>query len=206
MATTGPSVETPSFDGTDWGPRPASEGDLTRGMLLLRASNMNMMRLQLAMERSDRRLAMEALDGLVALDGEIRGLIEDMPPAHETLIEMSRRLDAQKTVLASEKLVFAAGRAGPSLARPREIAPPPPVAEPELAKSLNVAPAEPDADAEWVPAYVLAEEGKTRRGRRFAILAAVVLILILAGGGALYVTGLATLPFDALPILGGESW
>src|SRR3546814_5591924 len=96
MATTEQSAGTPSYNGLDWAARPASESDLARGMLLLRASNMNVMRLQLAMERSDRRLAMEELDCLVALDGEIKGFIEDMPPADAALHEMTRRIDAQK--------------------------------------------------------------------------------------------------------------
>ena len=208
MATTEQSAGTPSYNGLDWAARPASEGDLARGMLLLRASNMNVMRLQLAMERSDKRLAMEALDGLVALDGEIKGFMEDMPPTDGALDEMSRRLDAQKAVLASEKLVFAAGRAGPSLARRNEIAPSPPVAEPEVARSLNLPPSgtEPQqAEPEWIPAYLLEEEEKaTGRGRRFALIAAVMLLLILAGAAALYMAGLSALPLGALPFMGGE--
>ncbi len=199
MATTGPGVETPGFIGrADWAPRPASESDLARGMLLLRASNMNVMRLQLAMERSDRRLAMEALDGLVALDGELKGFIEDMPPSDDAFSEMTRRLDAQKAVLASEKLVFAAGRSGPSLAKPREIGPSAPVAEPEVGRTLNL-------ETEWVPAHLLEEEERAGRGRRFAWIAAALLLLILAGAAALYMAGLATLPLGALPFLGGES-
>lgn len=197
MATTGQSVDTPKFNGpANWTPRPASESDLARGMLLLRASNMNVMRLQLAVERSDRRLAMEALDGLVALDGEIRGFIQDMPPADESLVEMTRRLDAQKAVLASEKLVFAAGRAGPSLTRPREIAPAVPVAEADVARSL-------DLPSEWVPAHLLDEREGTGAGRRFAILAAALLLLILAGVAATHFTGLAPNLLQSFSLPGG---
>ena len=199
MATTGPGVDTPGFIGrANWVSRPASEGDLARGMLLLRASNMNVMRLQLAMERSDRRLAMEALDGLVALDGELKGFIEDMPPADEALTEMARRLDAQKAVLASEKLVFAAGRSGPSLARPKDIAPPAPVAEPDAPRTLSLEP-------EWVPAHLVEEEDEAGGGRGVAWVAAALLFLILGGVAALHLAGLATLPISAIPFLGGES-
>lgn len=199
MATTGPGVDTPGFIGrANWVSRPASEGDLARGMLLLRASNMNVMRLQLAMERSDRRLAMEALDGLVALDNELKGFIEDMPPADNALSEMTRRLDAQKAVLASEKLIFAAGRSGPSLARPKDVAPPAPIAEPDAPRTLNLEP-------EWVPAHLVEEEKEAGRGGRIAWIAAAFLLLILAGAAALHLAGLATLPINALPFLGGES-
>src|SRR3546814_5011313 len=152
MATTEQSAGTPSYNGLDWAARPASESDLARGMLLLRASNMNVMRLQLAMERSDRRLAMEALDCLVALDGEIKGFIEDMPPADAALHDLTRRIDAQNAVLASEQLVFAAGRVGTGLRHRGDAAPapPPPVAEPEVARSLNLAAAEPEPDRKSV--------------------------------------------------------
>src|SRR3546814_13200218 len=125
MATTEQSAGTPSYNGLDWAARPASESDLARGMLLLRASNMNVMRLQLAMERSDRRLAMEALDCLVALDGEIKGFIEDMPPADAAPHEMTRRTASQNAVPAPEKLVFPARRVRPG-PRPRGAAAPPP--------------------------------------------------------------------------------
>src|SRR3546814_13121021 len=67
---------------------------------------------------------------------------------------MTRRIDAQKAVLASEKLVFAAGRVGPGLRHRGDAAPAPspPVAEPEVARSLNLAAAEPEP--ERIPAYM----------------------------------------------------
>jgi hypothetical protein len=140
---------------------------------------------------------MEALDGLVALDGELKGFIDDMPPNDRAFSEMTRRLDAQKAVLASEKLVFAAGRSGPSIDRPRQIGSASPSLGPEEARTLDLEP-------EWIPAHLLEEEADAGRGRRFAWIAAAILLLILVGTAALYVAGLATLPLGALPFLGGE--
>ena len=40
---------------------------LAEGLMLVRASTLKMIRLQLAMERHDRRAAIEAVDDLVAL-------------------------------------------------------------------------------------------------------------------------------------------
>src|SRR3546814_11437238 len=91
---------------------------------------------------------------------------------------MTRRIDAQKAVLASEKLVFAAGRVGPGLRHRGDPAPAPspPVAEPEVARSLNLAAAEPEP--EWNPAYMLEEKKVAARGRRIALVNLPTLLLL----------------------------
>lgn len=166
---------------------PVSARDLTRSMLLLRASNMSVMRLQLAIERRDRRRAMEALDGLVALDGEIRGLIEGMPAADGAFAEMARRIDDQKAVLASEKLVFAAGTTGPALARPAPVVvalaadPGSPEGRSLDRPSEDEAAAPPEADWATVCARE-AEEQAPPPGRRIRL--AVTALLLAAGMAA----------------------
>ncbi|MGS1018317.1 hypothetical protein [Allosphingosinicella humi] len=153
MATTGQIAESLAFREPGWSDQPASVTDLARGLMLLRASNMNVIRLQLAMERSDRRTAMEALDDLVALDREIGGFIGE-PPDPE-LSEMARHLDSQKTVIASEKLVFAAGKRGPIIAPGSQVPPPATPAEIEPGPEEIAAYADPMAglyaDEEAVP-------------------------------------------------------
>lgn len=95
--------------------QPVSGSDLARGLMLLRASNMNVVRLQLAMERRDRRLAMEAVDDLVALDREIGGFVSAMPQARSHFGDLSREIEGQRTAIAAEKLVLAGGKSGPRL-------------------------------------------------------------------------------------------
>lgn len=170
MATTGQIAESLDFHEPGWSDQPASVTDLARGLMLLRASNMNVIRLQLAMERSDRRTAMEALDGLVALDREIGGFIGE-PPDPE-LSAMARRLDGQKTVIASEKLIFAAGKRGPTIAPGSRVPSPP-------------APAEVEPGPEEIAAYAAPyieeypnEEAAPRRAWRVLGLAVLLIVAI----------------------------
>jgi hypothetical protein len=177
MATTGHEAGIPRLRKQDWtgepGPLSVSRQELARSMTLLRASNLNVVRLQLAMERQDKRQAMEALDGLVELDGEIRELVGAMPAEAESLREMTRRIDDQRRAIASEKFVLAAGRAGPAQARNTN---PVPVAEPALP------PDEAPEHCEASDAYVEAD-GETG-GRHTAALILALLFLVAAIGAA----------------------
>lgn len=97
---------------------PASRADLAIGMQLLRASNMKAVRLQLALFRRDRTLALEAIDGLVDLDAEIASFIADMPPPAVSVNEMDDIavwIDEQKRAIASEKLALVCGADGPGV-------------------------------------------------------------------------------------------
>jgi hypothetical protein len=185
MATTGQIAEPRTFRESGWSDQPASATDLARSLMLLRASNMNVIRLQLAMERSDRRTAMEALDDLVALDREIGGFIGD-PPDPE-LSEMARHLDSQKTVIASEKLVFAAGKRGPAIAPGSQITPPAMPAEIEPGPEEIAAYADPVAD------FYTEEESAPRRTWR--VLGILALALVAVGlAAALYLAITNQLP------------
>ena len=55
--------------------------ELAEGLMLVRASTLKIVRLQLAMERQDRRVALEAVDDLVALDRLLRDYLADVPAA-----------------------------------------------------------------------------------------------------------------------------
>src|SRR3546814_12518873 len=87
------------------------------------------------------------------------------------------RIDAQKAVLASEKLVFAAGRVGPGLRHRGDAAPAPspPVAEPEVARSLTLAAAESAPD--WIPASSRGGKKVTPRTARIALTSFAMLLL-----------------------------
>ncbi len=92
------------------------------------------------MERQDRRVALEAVDDLVALDRRLQDYLADVPAAAEQLL-LRDALDDERAMLNREKLALASG-----VVR-RE--PTPQLAEPELAppdqpswEDFNFAPAE----------------------------------------------------------------
>ena len=55
--------------------------ELVEGLMLLRASTLKVISLQLAMERNDRRVALEAVDDLVALDRRLEDYLAEVPTA-----------------------------------------------------------------------------------------------------------------------------
>jgi hypothetical protein len=193
MATTGHEAGIPRLRKQDWTGEPASlpvsRQELARSMTLLRASNLSVVRLQLAMERQDKRQAMEALDGLVALDGEIRELVGAMPAEAEPLREMTRRIDDQRSAIASEKLVFAAGRRGPALARHAE-----PAAEP--APVLEEAAAPDASEAYDALEEAWQEEAWEESGRRRApaLILALLFMVAAIGAATLHLAGIDASP------------
>src|SRR5688500_4648175 len=87
---------------------PVGREALSEALMLARASALKVVRLQLAMERRDRRMVLETVDDLVMLDGRMRDFLEAMP-VEARCSAMRRELDAQSGALAREKLVLAAG-------------------------------------------------------------------------------------------------
>ena len=86
---------------------------LARGLLLMRASTTSIVRLQLAMERCDRRVAIESLDDLMLLDRRIGDLVGTLET--DGLSADFEALDHRQRALAVERLVLAAGTKGPNL-------------------------------------------------------------------------------------------
>ena len=150
--------------------------DLARGLTFLRASNMQVMRLQLAMEREDRRGVMAAIDELVGLDRELARFIETIPDpelSDPELNEIGREIDARKHELMEQRVVLARGKLGPAL-RPV----PPPPAEPPAELLLNKAMPAP----EWMPQ----KEEEETRPRRWPWVAVFLLVALLAAAAAVY--------------------
>jgi hypothetical protein len=81
--------------------------ELVEGLMLVRASTLKMIRLQLAMERNDRRVAVETVDDLLALDRRLRNYLAGVPAADEQLL-FRRALEADRERLNHEKLTLAA--------------------------------------------------------------------------------------------------
>ena len=108
---------------------------LRAGFDLARASQLTMVRLQLALHKSNRRSAMQALDTLLDIEAEMAELAAmlDAAPAHpggDTAL--SGFIGCQKAAIAVEKHVLAGGD-WPSDAQPGAISEPgdPAVAEPD---------------------------------------------------------------------------
>lgn len=81
--------------------------ELAEGLMLVRASTLKVIRLQLAMERRDRRVAIEAIDDLVALDRHLETFLARIPPfpGQQALEE---KLHSERSALNREKLTLGA--------------------------------------------------------------------------------------------------
>lgn len=99
----------------DSAPATVGSDELAQGLMLVRASTLKMIRLQLAMERHDRRVALEAVDELVAIDRRLETYLAGVP-APELQLERAA-LNREKLTLAAEVI-----RSEP---RPVEAAPEP---------------------------------------------------------------------------------
>lgn len=118
--------------------------------MLVRASTLKLIRLQLAMERQDRRVALEAVDDLVALDRRLQDYLADVPAADEQLL-FRNALDEERAMLNREKLTLAGG----VIRRP---------AEPIIDEHV---------DDDWLGPRDLPEEVDEPRSRRWWIVAGV---------------------------------
>lgn len=85
---------------------------LRTGLELARASQLTMLRLQLALHKSNRRTAMQALDNLLEIDAEIEELAATLnqvpagPPGDAALFGF---IGSQKEAIATEKHVLTGG-------------------------------------------------------------------------------------------------
>lgn len=82
--------------------------ELAEGLMLFRASTLKIIRLQLAMERRDRRVALEAVDDLVALDRSLEEFLTHVPAAQDDGL-FSNVLELERSALNVEKHTLAAG-------------------------------------------------------------------------------------------------
>jgi hypothetical protein len=140
-------------------------GELAEWLMLVRASNLKMIRLQLAIGRDDRRVALEAVDDLVALDRCLKEYLTEVPAAPRQLF-LWKAVEADREMLDREKLMLAA--------------------EVTLRRGAAIESAE-SANDDWLGPSDLPEPVEEPRRRRWWLVAAVpVLGLALAGGA--YVT------------------
>lgn len=187
---------TPHPDGPANGnPPPIPSEDLIAGLQLLRAANLQAVRLQLAMFRQERRTAMESLDRLADMDRELERFLAGLEPAAPALDAINRLVATQKNALADEKIALMAEIRGPKVAPKADAARPLPCPA-DAPPGLAIAPPDPPVEMKAPPPRIIiaSEEGpvvETAReagetGRRWGRLVALTLlaILIMAGGAA----------------------
>jgi len=87
---------------------PVGNDELAEGLLLVRASTLKIIRLQLAMERRDRRVALEAVDDLVALDRSLENFLAQIPSVHDDGL-FGNVLELERSALNVEKHTLAGG-------------------------------------------------------------------------------------------------
>lgn len=162
---------------------------LRTGLELARASQLTMLRLQLALHKSNRRTAMQALDNLLDIDAEMEGLASTLStPAYLAQdAALSGFIGIQKTAIAAEKHALTGGDLRGD-ARPIGIAAPGDRAD------LFDPPAQPPLSDDET-------EDEDRTGsRRWPMFLALAIVVILAGAGA------AACLWPALPLALMASW
>lgn len=90
---------------------PAGGDDLTEGLMLVRATSLKLIRLQLAMERQDRRAALETIDDLVDLDRHLQERLASLGTTSLGSV-LNSALEVERTTLNHEKLALMAGISG----------------------------------------------------------------------------------------------
>ena len=144
--------------------------------MLVRASTLKMIRLQLAMERNDRRVALEEIDDLLAIDRRLQDYLRDVERS-----PFFRELELERAELNHEKLTLAAEvirREAP----PRRLDPSP------VKEGLACSPVEaPDPELWGSFGFAEAEAERRRRGLRWLAL---MLVLLSVFAAAAYVGAL----------------
>jgi len=86
---------------------PGNQDDLVEGLVLVRASTLKLARLQLALERRDRRGALEAVDDLTRFDERLEQHLASMREPHAHSV-MDLAVAVERAALNREKLALAA--------------------------------------------------------------------------------------------------
>lgn len=154
------------------GPRHSTMADdmqvLRTGLDLARASQLTMLRFQLALHKSNRRSAMQALDNLLDIDAEMEGLaatLDRLPARPADIAALSDFIGLQKAAIASEKHALTGGDLRPD-----------PASEWRDDPDLHAQPLLSDDEA---------ENRKRRGGRRWLSVLAIIAVLLAFGCGLL---------------------
>ncbi len=153
-------------------PQQIGSEELAEGLMLVRASTLKIVRLQLAMERRDRRVALEAVDELVELDRRLQEYLGDVPGSDAQLMFASE-LEDERAALNREKLTLAA-----------EIISRKPAAE----FSSTSEQGEESAEPAWEPETYFEFDGSTPRRAHWWLAAILVLLSAIAAAAYAFAT------------------
>jgi hypothetical protein len=146
-------------------PQRIGSEELAEGLMLVRASTLKVVRLQLAMERRDRRGALEAVDELVELDRRLQEYLGEVPSSDAQLM-FAHELEDERAALNREKLTLAAEIIS---RKPAE----------GLSATAERLAEEPAASA-WEPETYLEFDGSTPRRAHWWLAATLVLLSAIA--------------------------
>ncbi|QAY75093.1 hypothetical protein [Sphingosinicella sp. BN140058] len=167
---------------------PGTADTLAHGLMLVRASNLSMVRLQLAFERRDRRSVLERIDDLAGLDRELRDLVRRIPVRQGMHTAIADHLDLEHALLQREKLALTAGvirRDGDSLAprlEPARAAQPDAASRPDPIVESVERPIAILIGPEDVAPPDLADAAGPSRGRAAIGIVIALLLVVLAAG------------------------
>ena len=145
-----------------------SSGELAESLMLVRASTLKMIRLQLAMERRDRRVVLEEVDDLLAIDRRLQDYLGDLERS-----PFFRQLQDERAALNREKLTLAAEIIRRETPRPDLE---PQVEDPPTSKAIEA----PDPEIWGSFEFAEAEVERRKRGIRWLALV-LVLLSVIAG-------------------------
>ena len=162
---------------------PTAGEELAEGLMLLRASTLKVIRLQLAIERQDRRVALEAMDDLVALDDELQKCLATMP-APVDLAGLQDALAVERSSLDREKL----GLAAEVISARSRVEPPSVFPEPEPEPNpLEAEPTVPAPSYDWQRFRYQDDEPTTARRGWLSVVAVILILSALVAAG--YILG-----------------
>lgn len=195
---------------------------LRTGLELARASQLTMLRLQLALHKSNRRTAMQALDNLLDIDAEMEGLAATLTGTPTRMVDdaaLSGFIGLQKAAIAVEKHALTGGDGrsdAPSIesiavAAPDDRAGADVPAQPLLSENeVEIGtPAGADLPAQSVlPDDDVESDARTGSRRWLYILAAAIVIVSIGCGLAAYLwpalpVTLQSIPARILPFTSG---
>jgi hypothetical protein len=146
---------------------PISSNETSEGFMLLRASMLKLLRLQLAIERHDRPVALASVDDLIALDRRLQVYLNRFPATAEQLM-FRRELECEQASVSKEKLTLAAGilrKSSNSVEQPYLVE--------EAADSAQ-------ADNHWSGRRYAFDAQEARRGRRALAIVLILMALVAA--------------------------
>lgn len=167
-------------------------GALRAGFDLARASQLTMVRLQLALHKSNRRSAMQALDTLLDIEeemAELAAILDDAPAHPADHAALSGFIGRQKAAIAVEKHVLAGGD-WPGDAPPAAIpAPDDPVSLPDDPAVAVAMPADRPVVVDLPAHYPIANDeadeveidDRSGGARWLAVLVAAIALIVIAG-------------------------